>query len=94
MVFDIMILGSSLYCIYEYLTYTGILDMPYISLSGHENIYLVVMKVCAMKYSLLFALIGVLFVIGNIFLKESINYLSFKVKVAFAYIMLGVLMLL
>ena len=94
-VFELIIIASSLFCLYEYATYTELLHFPYIHLSGNENIFFLVTKVCVMKYSFIFGILGILFSIFSIAkLAENYDFVQVRFKLMIFYFILGMLMLL
>lgn len=93
----ILIILMSIWSIYQYLGYFGILQIPYISLFTGKHFLITAMKMMTMKWSLIFGIIGVFLGIAGIIqsrLDEERGLEKMKMPAFVFYIIFTVLLLL
>ena len=91
---EVIVLVSSLYCIYEALTYIGIWGMPYISSLSNFNIYFTVIKVCALKWAIPLGVFGLVFSIVSLFLfRKNPDFNRYRLFTAGFYLFITLIML-
>ena len=91
---ELIVLFSSSFCIYEALTYIGVLGMPYISFLSNINAFFTVVKVCALKWSMLLGLFGIVYAIISMFLfRQNADLMKYRIVTTGFYLVILLIML-
>ena len=86
---------SSIFNLYQFLTFMGIWNLPYISSIAKDSMILTMAKVCVVKWAPVFGILGLLLVIADIFFVKDkcIDYTKTRTSLSIFYIVIAIICL-